>query len=152
MYGPSHGTAIPEVFVKAPSSLWSLPALFLCPCAWQHSFDFFRCLVQAMNSCPWRIRHHERPPSLPLVSLLNWKEFSALAFQEELPRAFCSGCQTQGRGSHIMAAKGEGLLGQHMIYWLLFWQPTQNYWFECVFRNEGWSCKGACYSSLIELE
>lgn len=84
----------------------------------------------------------EGQPSLsvlasPVLSPCSWKEFSMLAFWEELPQAFSLGSQSQGRGSHFLAAKGEGLLRQHLICWLLFWQPTPNYWFEPVDQKWG---------------
>lgn len=95
---------------------------------------------------PWSVRHHWVSSPLQLL-----KEFSVLAFQEELPQAFSSGCQSQGRGSHFLAAKGERLLRQHLICWLLFCSPLKIIDLSMWIRNEGWSCKGACYSSLIEM-
>lgn len=85
-----------------------------------------------MTSCHEGSDITECPCLSSPITLQLWKEFSVLAFQEELPQAFSSGCQSQGRGSHFLATKDERLLGQYLICWMLFWWSTQNCWFECV--------------------
>lgn len=85
-----------------------------------------------MTSCHEGSDITECPCLSSPITLQLWKEFSVLAFQEELPQAFSSGCQSQGRGSHFLATKDERLLRQYLICWMLFWWSTQNCWFERV--------------------
>lgn len=84
-----------------------------------------------MTSCPWRVRHHECPPSpAPHPAALEG------IFCAGLSREAASGFQLWLPESRekvtLLGSQGWRAPQATLDLPLLFWQPTQNYWFECV--------------------
>lgn len=101
-------------------------------------FWLLQMSVQAMTSCPWKVRHHEYPR---LSSPITLRQLPVLAFQEELPQAFSSGHQSQGRGYTSWQARVKGSSGNTWSDGCFSGSPFKIVELSAWIRNESECCK-----------